>query len=688
MRKLLKFNLKVVAWLALSLSSREGGSMPVSACNKLITRLQDLNEHKGQQWTLEYMKSCRVILLSYLSGKPVRLSGVAVTGDGIPKVLGDLIPIIRGGSALAISLVLTVLYSTRSLKLGGPVDFASITQPCKGDVTNLAMYAGSFWRELGYHPVTARPRSMRVSFDTYRSKSGPNGHALATSFVDAQALPASLVASLETISGPQVGHLVRVAGNSIVHRFLKMFLKIKVKTKNPVIRRLGVFKDKEAKMRVVGILDWYSQACLKPLHIYLANALKKVRQDCTFDQSHFRKSLKGAKVFYSVDLSSATDRFPLALIKQVLAAQLPSDYVEAWADVMVGYPFEFKGREFIYATGNPMGAYSSFNSFALTHHYLIYYCCKVLGKNWKVLPYALLGDDIVIGDSQVGDMYLSLIKNLGVDYSVAKTHTSEKMFEFAKRLFYLGIEISPFPISALKECGKAYDMLTTLLYEQNKRNWVPTLNIWSSVSLYQKVVLNRSSSFAKKVEEKSWACNGVLSLVHGTSPANELLNELICRRGYRLPQLSEEVCRNILSNTIVATFAESNILKSTFTDMWEYPLSGLTHKLYNSWEKYKANLSDEERFLLPRACPPRDFFITQAQRAVAKEFNELIKQLEEKDRTGSDWSYKLRVFALPRTDKSILDKGQYTLSKAVRNFADRLDEQLQVLEMYPQLLQA
>jgi len=61
----------------------------------------------------------------------------------------------------------------------------------------------------------------------------------------------------------------------------------------------------------------------------LANALKKVKQDCTFDQSHFRKSLKGAKVFYSVDLSSATDRFPLALIKQVLAAQLPSDYVEA-----------------------------------------------------------------------------------------------------------------------------------------------------------------------------------------------------------------------------------------------------------------------------------------------------------------------------------------------------------------------
>lgn len=69
-----------------------------------------------------------------------------------------------------------------------------------------------------------------------------------------------------------------------------------------------------------------------------------------------------------------------------------------------------------------------------------------------------------------------------------------------------------------------------------------------------------------------------------------------------------------------------------------------------------------------------------------QEFQDLTESLEEKDRAGLDWSYKLRTFALPRTDKSILDKGNYTLSKAVRNFADRLDEQLQVLEQYPQLL--
>jgi hypothetical protein len=48
---------------------------------------------------------------------------------------------------------------------------------------------------------------------------------------------------------------------------------------------------------------------------------------------------------------------------------------------MVGYPFDFKDQKVSYVVGNPMGAYSSFSSFALTHHYIIYYCCKVLGKN-------------------------------------------------------------------------------------------------------------------------------------------------------------------------------------------------------------------------------------------------------------------------------------------------------------------
>jgi len=43
---------------------------------------------------------------------------------------------------------------------------------------------------------------------------------------------------------------------------------------------------------------------------------------------------------------------------------------------MVGYPFLVKGKEVRYATGNPMGALSSWATFALAHHFVVFCACK------------------------------------------------------------------------------------------------------------------------------------------------------------------------------------------------------------------------------------------------------------------------------------------------------------------------
>nr|DAG91281.1 MAG TPA: RNA-dependent RNA polymerase [Riboviria sp.] len=195
--------------------------------------------------------------------------------------------------------------------------------------------------------------------------------------------------------------------------------------------------------------------------------LNRIPQDCTNDQGKFINLVQDKDIYYSIDLSNATDRFPIELIGKLLASKFPSSYVEAWKRVMVGHPFTItidgEVKEISYSVGNPMGAYSSFNSFALTHHYLIYYICRKLRKSWKTLPYALLGDDIVICDEEVAEMYMTILTDLGVEYSKAKTHKSKDFYEFAKRIFYQGVEVSPFPVSALKECGKSYDLLTTLV---------------------------------------------------------------------------------------------------------------------------------------------------------------------------------------------------------------------------------
>jgi hypothetical protein len=60
-----------------------------------------------------------------------------------------------------------------------------------------------------------------------------------------------------------------------------------------------------------------------------------------------------------VDLSKATDRFPIDLIALVLGGRFPAEYVSAWRDVMVGYAFSSDSGEVSYRVGNPMGAYSS-----------------------------------------------------------------------------------------------------------------------------------------------------------------------------------------------------------------------------------------------------------------------------------------------------------------------------------------
>jgi len=99
---------------------------------------------------------------------------------------------------------------------------------------------------------------------------------------------------------------------------------------------------------------------------------------------------------------------------------------------MVTYPFRYKGQDYKYATGQPMGAYSSWALFSVCHHFVVYAAAKSAGiPNYT--EYALLGDDIVLTNPKVAEMYLKIMKELGVGISPLKSHVSQDSFEFAKR---------------------------------------------------------------------------------------------------------------------------------------------------------------------------------------------------------------------------------------------------------------
>lgn len=687
--------IKVVTWILTCFDKQ--GTVPLESLSMLIHRLSKIWQTRGTEFMILYYKDARGNLMNYLSGNPERLLLCKTTKDGIPLILGDLIPLVRGRSYLAIAMIYTVLFSTRSLKTGKVPNVESIVAPYTGDLNDISRHMSQFWKDLGYRYSSKVPKYLESDLKMYRSKAGPNGHALVSSYIDAQTLPESLVKSLITLGGRRFPNFLMISRHPRMWNFLKenfaQLSSIIMKGKPPLIRRLSFFADKENKVRVIGILDWFSQVALKPLHDFLMNVLKRIPQDCTNDQGKFIELIKDQKIYYSIDLSNATDRFPIFIIYDLLKSKLPTDYVDAWKDVMTGYPFRFTNEKGIssdisYSVGNPMGAYSSFNSFALAHHYLLYHICKNLGKDWKALPYALLGDDIVICDEQVAERYMSLIKQLGMEYSSAKTHKSKDFYEFAKRIFYQGVEVSPFPISALSECGKSYDLLFTLIWSlKNKGSWVPKESILSTgLEFFRLVKSYRRPYIRDNIHPKAWLLLGILDIVHGLRTADDFLNEIIRTRNYRLPILSEEVCKNILTNCIVQAFADSNIAKSLDFTIKDVPLWKLSEKFNADFMEHQADLMDSDPdfdgMLIVYANSP----LPHAQAAVLDEYHRLLDTVRDLDRAGEDWSFKLRTFALPRSDKSLLDKGDYILSKAARSFGNLVDEQLMILQMYPQLL--
>jgi hypothetical protein len=69
--------------------------------------------------------------------------------------------------------------------------------------------------------------------------------------------------------------------------------------------------------------------------------------------------LENKPVYYSVDLTAATDRLPISFQKKVLEAITSSSYATAWEQLLVDTPFTVKDLSLYYKAGQPMGAYSS-----------------------------------------------------------------------------------------------------------------------------------------------------------------------------------------------------------------------------------------------------------------------------------------------------------------------------------------
>lgn len=684
-RSLKLFTLRVLGWL---LSFNKDEKIYISDFEPYLDHLELICSKSGLLFMINYHKKVRQSVVNYLAGSDHRPDGIGLTRkDRLPAPLGPLLRVIRNQSPSQMRLVMTLLFCTRALKTEPVLSTESIEEPYKGKVPSsgeLGREVFRFWKELGKSKLFRVPRRLKFRSFHFSTKAGPNGPAALSWVQDFSVLDRVTKSALIEMGGWEIDKFFSKSLVNLKHLKSQVSNSFKGNTKVLATTKLSFFSDREGKTRVIAIGDYFSQTVLRYLHRYLFSILRLIPQDCTFDQGKFKNLLEGQSVFYSVDLTSATDRFPIAFISDLLKGHLPDFYVDAWRSVMVRRGFKTPDNRYIrYAVGNPMGFYSSWASFALAHHFVVYLACQKVGVPWKTLPYALLGDDIVIANHEVGEAYIALLDDYGVGVSELKTHKSPDLFEFAKRWIYKGVEISPFPISALRETQKRSYLLTTLLWDLSKREWdFGEKGIINAVAAFYGHVSHLPRRFRGNMRTHASVTLLSLQLQQGLISYGEFLNSL--GAVFKYPSsFEEEDSKHYVVGELAAMFRESftqsegnplgkramDLLRRTDPQLWnmfkhvDHPITdpGLTYELASVKEDWASN------------CYGRNPIFD-----IVVEFSNKYQQLvpEFGPMNIKDWPTMLKACGIPKDDRvfSMEDPDLVTvvMSRLARNLIAKL----------------
>lgn len=219
--------------------------------------------------------------------------------------------------------------------------------------------------------------------------------------------------------------------------------------------KLGMKAEAAGKVRIFAMVDAWTQWVLYAYHKVIFKILEKHPMDGTFNQTAPLSRVKPTSGLWSLDLTAATDRVPLSLQKKLLAHIFGWEFATSWANLLTKRAYSLfriinhqKVRvDLYYSVGQPMGALSSWASLAIVHHFLVQASAWRTGfPKWKLYTnYAVLGDDVVIGDKRVALSYLHIMDSLGVGINTSKSLLSHHgtALEFAKRTIFRGIDVSP-----------------------------------------------------------------------------------------------------------------------------------------------------------------------------------------------------------------------------------------------------
>lgn len=455
--------------------------------NNFLQFVFKMSRNHGANFTVKWLKACTVCLQKWLGDDYVSSLRVIEPNLPLPRTINGCPAIInkqdrhlmRQGNIHVIRFWHTLFSIYRVLSIPGKMKLETITDPFKGsesflnDISRIALnYKWSKKHDQISQNSNLAPTTFHFSGKASPSNVNSSQGLLSDIYYlysrdDGQIIHDNIMTYLNVVGSKwnTLQFLTRLQdGLAIVERMDSVHAKMSMK--NP-FGQFAIKKEAAGKIRVFALVDSITQSVMKPLHKALFSVLRAIPNDGTFDQdaSVTRCSVKAEQAgkAYSFDLSAATDRLPVVLTGNIIESlfKIPG-LSDSWRKVMIERPFEFSDKtlkefsldsqKYYYSVGQPMGCLSSWAGLAITHHWIMQFCSFLVTKNWDWEErYEVLGDDIVIFDTNLADSYLEVMKNLGLEINLSKSIVSHSKpsFEFAKRTFSFGNLVSGITLSQI-----------------------------------------------------------------------------------------------------------------------------------------------------------------------------------------------------------------------------------------------
>lgn len=248
---------------------------------------------------------------------------------------------------------------------------------------------------------------------------------------------------------------------------------------------IACIQEAGCKARVVFVPAPLTQWLFQPLHKKLDSYIRNNRilsiHSGMHDQAKsawaVKAALDGKSKVFAFDASSATDRFPRQLQIQTLIGLGHDEFADALEEICSQDVFfttgKYRGEKLQYRCGQPMGLYSSFPLYHISHIMLVIACMaayelkndpelaveflfqeeldtpadlmfevklKQIVRRYRTKPavevglyqpkFQVTGDDIVIWDEPTALVYSGVMSKLGVQLSPEKSIQSSRVTEY------------------------------------------------------------------------------------------------------------------------------------------------------------------------------------------------------------------------------------------------------------------